>query len=113
MNNRPTSNRKSTTTQRKHDLSARLFQFSVLIIKTASALPRALADRQIGARLFMAEASAGAECEEAAGAECKPGFIYKLGIVLKELRETRYRPRLMFYRALAIVGYSTRTLCLR
>lgn len=87
--------RDSKTHNRKYDLSARLFGFSVLVIKIVSTLPRTLAGRQIGAQLFNAGTSAGANYEEALGAESKNDFIHKLGIVLKELREAHYWCRLI------------------
>lgn len=95
MDDRSASKQDQATTGRKYDLSGRLFQFSVLIIKIVAALPQTLAGRQIGAQLFKAGTSAGANYEEALGAESKHDFIHKLGIVLKELRETHYWLRLV------------------
>jgi len=40
--------------------------------------------------LFRSATSAGANYEEACGAESRADFVHKLQIVLKELKETRY-----------------------
>jgi four helix bundle protein len=44
----------------------------------------------IGDQLLKAGTSPGANYEEACGAESRSDFIHKLGIVLKELKESRY-----------------------
>jgi four helix bundle protein len=75
-------------------LSDRLLAFGVRIIALVDALPRAPAGRHIARQLLRAGTSCGANYEEARGAESKRDFIHKLGIVLKELKESRYWIRL-------------------
>ena len=76
--------------RRAYDLSERFLKFAALIIEIIKKLPANLAGRRIGDQLFRAGTSTGANYEEACGAESKKGFIHKLGITLKELRETYY-----------------------
>lgn len=45
--------------------------------------------------MFRAGTSAGSNYEEACGAESRPDFVYKMGVVLKELREARFWLRLV------------------
>jgi len=50
---------------------------------------------EIGNNLLRSGTSAGANYEEARGAESKADFIHKLQIVLKELRESMYWLKLL------------------
>jgi four helix bundle protein len=79
---------------RNDKLSERLIAFAVRIIALANALPRAAAGRHIARQLLRAGTSPGANYEEARGAESKRDFVHKLGIVHKELKESRYWIRL-------------------
>ena len=72
------------------DISERLLAFSVRVIRVAKALPRDAVGKHVGGQLLRAGTSAGANYEEARGAETKKDFAHKLGITLKELRETLY-----------------------
>lgn len=76
--------------KREYDLSERLLSFASMIIKIVSMLPNTIAGRRIGDQLFKAGTSSGANYQEALGAESKKDFIHKLGITLKELRESMY-----------------------
>jgi four helix bundle protein len=58
-------------------------------------MPRDLAGKHIAFQLLKAGTSAGANYEEARGAESRADFVHKLGIVLKELKESRYWLRLI------------------
>jgi len=51
--------------------------------------------RQIAGQLIRSTSSAGANYEEACGAESRSDFVHKLQIVLKELRESAYWFRLI------------------
>jgi len=51
--------------------------------------------RYIGRQVLGSGTSPGANYEEARGAESKADFVHKLGIVLKELSETRYWLKLL------------------
>ena len=76
--------------RQRYDLSERFLAFAVLIIKIIRKMPVTLVGRRIGDQLFRSGTSGGANYEEARGAESKKDFIHKLGISLKELRETHY-----------------------
>ncbi|MCX7050109.1 MAG: four helix bundle protein [Candidatus Sumerlaeota bacterium] len=77
------------------DLSERFLNFAARIIKLASALPKTFIGRHIAKQLVECGTSTGANYEEARGAESKADFVHKLGVVLKELRETYYWLRLI------------------
>ena len=72
------------------DLAARLLAFTVQIIKLVGELPNTIVGRHIGGQLLRSGTSPGANYEESRGAESRADFVHKLGIVLKELKETRY-----------------------
>ena len=76
--------------KRQYDLSERLLKFAAQIIEIVCKLPNSIAGRRIGDQLFDCGTSPGANYEEAQGAESKKDFIHKLGITLKELRESLY-----------------------
>lgn len=76
-------------------LSDRILDFVVKVIKIADTLPQTIAGRHIGGQLISAGTSYGANYEEGCGAESRSDFIHKMGIVLKEMKETRYWLRLI------------------
>ena len=71
-------------------LSERLLDFGVEVVKLAMKLERTMTGRVLGRQLLRSGTSAGANYEEARGAQSKEDFKYKLHIVLKEIRETLY-----------------------
>ncbi|HXX36184.1 MAG TPA: four helix bundle protein [Thermodesulfobacteriota bacterium] len=77
------------------DLSGRLLDFTVEVIKVVNTLPETVPGRHVAKQMTRAGTSCGANYEEACGAESRPDFIHKMGIVLKELKETRYWLRLI------------------
>jgi four helix bundle protein len=77
------------------DLSSRLLDFTVEVIKIVNALPKTVPGRHIPKQMTGAGTSCGANYEEACGAESRSDFIHKMSIVLKELKETRYWLRLI------------------
>ena len=77
------------------DIAERLLDFAARIIKLAGELPSSFAGKHICGQLIRSGTSAGANYEEARGAESEKDFIHKLGICLKELRETRYWLRII------------------
>jgi four helix bundle protein len=79
--------------QRK--LEERLLDYSARAIKLVDALPKTLVGRRIADQLLRSATSAGANYEEAQGAESKEDFTHKLQIALKELRESGYWLRLL------------------
>lgn len=76
--------------KRSNNLAERLLNFAVRIIKLVNALPKTAVGRHIGGQLLRSGTSPGSNYEEACGAESRLDFIHKLGIVLKELKETRF-----------------------
>ena len=80
---------------KKTELSERLLNFAVLAIKLAEKLDRTTAECHISDQFIRCATSAGANYEEACGAESRNDFIHKMQIVLKELRESQYWIRLM------------------
>ncbi|MBM4350791.1 MAG: four helix bundle protein [Deltaproteobacteria bacterium] len=71
-------------------LSERLLDFVVKIIKIAEALPKTISGRHVGGQLVRAGTSSGSNYEEGCGAESRSDFIHKMSIVLKELKESRF-----------------------
>jgi four helix bundle protein len=72
------------------ELAERLLNFAVSIIKLINMLPKTGLGRYIGGQLMRSGTSPGSNYEEARGAESRADFIHKMGIVLKELKETRF-----------------------
>ena len=77
------------------ELADRLLDFAAQIIVLAGHLAGNPAGRHIAAQVVKGGTSVGAHYEEARGAESKADFAHKLGIALKECRETRYWLRVM------------------
>jgi len=76
--------------EKTNQLSDRLLDFAVEIIKIANALPNTVAGRHVGGQLIRAGTSSGSNYEEACGAESRSDFAHKMSIVLKELKESRF-----------------------
>jgi four helix bundle protein len=76
--------------RKDEELAERLLRFAILIIQLCGKLPFNAPGNHIRAQLLRCGTSPGANYEEARGAESKADFIHKLGIVLKELKESRY-----------------------
>lgn len=78
------------------DLGQRSFQFACQIVRfcrTLSSTPGV--HRQLGAQLVRSGTSIGANFQEAKAAHTRREFACKLGIVLREARETLYWLRLV------------------
>jgi len=71
-------------------LAERFIAFGVGVLKLVNTLPNTFACRHIGGQLLRCGTSPGANYEEARGAESRNDFIHKMGVVLKELKESRY-----------------------
>ena len=84
-----------TTGPRVNELAERLLDFATGSVKLWARAGRTMPGRYIAGQLLRAASSAGANYEEACGAESRADFTHKLQIVLKELREARYWLRLM------------------
>ena len=77
-------------TAKGEQLSQRLLDFVVVIIRIADGLPNTTAGRHIGGQLVSSGTSSGSNYEEARGAESRADFVHKMAVVLKELKETRF-----------------------
>ena len=77
------------------DLGERLLDYGARIIKLVESLPNTLVGRRVADQLLRSGTSAGANYEEARGAESRDDFAHKLQIALKELRESGYGLRLL------------------
>jgi four helix bundle protein len=70
-------------------------EYGARIINLVESLPNTLVGRRVADQLLRCGTSAGANYEEARGAESKEDFVHKLQIALKELRESNYWLRLL------------------
>jgi four helix bundle protein len=77
------------------DLEERLIGFAARVGKVVDALPDTRLGRHIAGQLVRSGTSPAPNYAEACAAESKKDFIHKLGIALKELRETRIWLRLI------------------
>jgi four helix bundle protein len=71
-------------------ISERLLDYGVSIIALCTKLNRTAVGRHISGQLLRCGTSAGANYEEARGAQSRPDFLDKLQIVLKEMRESMF-----------------------
>ena len=78
-----------------NELQLRLFKFSVDVIKEVRNLPESKEYKVIAYQLLKSATSVGANYEEAQGAVSKADFSNKVGISLKEIRETNYWIRII------------------
>ena len=74
----------------KIDLSCRTFEFAVNAIKFLKAIKNSKENDVIKYQLSKSASSVGVNYEEAQGAYSKDDFKYKIGICLKEARESHY-----------------------
>ena len=74
----------------KNELQQRLFQFSVKIILLIRKLPKTKEYDIISYQLIKSSSSSGANYEEAQAAVSRSDFANKIGISLKEMRESSY-----------------------
>jgi four helix bundle protein len=80
---------------KRKDIKERSFEFAVRIIRFVQKLPRNYAGYHIGGQLLGAGTSVGANVEEATGGFSKKDFTFKMGVALKEARESNYWLRLI------------------
>jgi four helix bundle protein len=73
---------------RPDELSERLWQFGARIGKVVDALPDTRLGRHVAGQLVRCGTSAPPNYDEGCAAESRADFIHKLGISLKELKET-------------------------
>ena len=82
------------------DIADRLLDLGVRVMRLVEALPRTMAGKHLAGQLLRSGTSAGANYEEARGAESRADFIHKLGIAWKETRESLYWLKLIHRSAL-------------
>ena len=81
---------------RSRDIEDRSFRFACAIVALCERLfERGPGPRRVAYQLLDAGASVGANLEEAVAGQSRRDFIAKVGIALKEARETRYWLRLL------------------
>lgn len=76
-------------------LLQRVFLFGIDTLKILLTLPENKVYSIITFQLAKASTSSGANYEEAQAAESKKDFVHKIGIVLKEIRESNYWYRVL------------------
>ena len=81
--------------KRKYDLEERLIDFAVLIINITESLYNTRAENHIGGQLVRSGTSPALQYGEAQSAESRADFIYKLKVLLKELRESKNAMRII------------------
>jgi four helix bundle protein len=86
------------------DIQERLTDFAVRVMELCDELPKTFAGRHLGEQLFRAGTAGAANYAEVRGAESRNDFIYKLGIVLKELNESRVWLRMVQMREMISPG---------
>ena len=72
----------------KHNLEERLINFAVLIIELINEMPASKAGNHLSGQLVRSGTSPALNYGEAQSGESRKDFIYKIKIVLKELRES-------------------------
>ena len=80
---------------RTEDLLDRTFELGVRILKILPAFPSNESFRVVKYQLAKSSTSIGANYEEAQTAESRDDFIHKVGISLKEVRESHYWLRVL------------------
>jgi four helix bundle protein len=73
---------------RTYNLDERLVEFAGLIIDIVEQLPKSRAGNHIAGQLLRSGTSPAANYAEACAAESRRDFLHKMGICLKELRES-------------------------
>ncbi|MEO0077913.1 MAG: four helix bundle protein [candidate division WOR-3 bacterium] len=85
-------------------LGERLLTFATGCLKLTDRMARTASARHISSQVIRSATSAGANYQEARGAESRADFVHKLQVVLKELRETQYWLMLVQRAGLAPAG---------
>ena len=79
----------------KYNLEERLLEFTAQVVRLADSLPNSKAGNHIAGQLLRSGTSPLANHGEVQAAESRKDFLHKLGICLKELRETKRWLRLI------------------
>jgi four helix bundle protein len=86
----------------RHDLENRLIGFGKIACDLSERLPRTPLGQHVALQLARSSTSAFANYGEVQSAESRRDFVHKMGICLKELRETR--TWLKFIREKRLIG---------
>ena len=81
--------------RKENDLSKRLFEFAVGVIKFLRKLPKGTEYKVIYYQLVKCSTSSGTNYEESQGASSRADFSNKVFISLKEMRESNYWLRII------------------
>ena len=76
--------------EKKNDLCERLLKFSVDVILYMRAVKNTLETMDMKRQIIRSSTSSGANYEESQGSPTKPDAKTKVGIALKEMRESNY-----------------------
>ena len=74
---------------RKYDLDDRLLEYSASIIRLVESMSKTKAGNHVGGQLLRSATSPYFNHGEAEAAESPRDFVHKMGVCLKELRETK------------------------
>jgi four helix bundle protein len=88
------------TKNREYDLEDRLIAFADSAIDVAESVPSTRAGVILSEQLIRSVTSSALNYGEAQGAESKRDFIHKMGIILKELRESSINLKILARRKL-------------
>lgn len=80
---------------KKYDLEDRLLEYAAMIVRLVERLPKTRAGNHVGGQVLRSGTSPLFNHGEAEAAESPRDFVHKLGICLKELRETKRGLRLI------------------
>jgi four helix bundle protein len=80
------------------DIEARLILFAVKVLDLCDEIPKTPAGCHISGQLLRSGSSPAPNYGEVRGAESTRDFIHKLGVVLKELNESRIWLRILWQR---------------
>lgn len=76
--------------RRRHDLCERLLQFSIDVVLYLRTIKNTIETMDIKRQLIRSSTSSGANYEESKGSPTRPDVKTKIGISLKEMRESNY-----------------------
>lgn len=71
------------------EMSNRLWQFAARVGKVVDALPDSRLGRHVASQLVRSGTSSAPNYDEGCAAESRADFVHKLGVALKEMKETR------------------------
>ncbi|MFQ6609504.1 MAG: four helix bundle protein [Fidelibacterota bacterium] len=77
------------------DLAKRTFQFSIAVLHLLEKLSSGQSQKVLSYQLSRSATSIGANYEESQASQSKEDFYYKIGICLREARETHYWLRII------------------